>query len=96
MNQPSGFVYVIATTGPQGPKTYVGWALNPDLRLKRHNAGKGAKSTRGRIWQLVYVERHENRIQAMRREWHLKRDRQLRKQLAAGWMNPAPSAGLVE
>jgi putative endonuclease len=28
-------------------KTYVGYTNNLDLRLNKHNSGKGAKSTRG-------------------------------------------------
>ncbi len=31
-----------------------------------------------------YAERHQNREEAMRREWHLKRDRRFRKLLWAG------------
>ncbi|HBV00509.1 GIY-YIG nuclease family protein, partial [Thalassospira lucentensis] len=48
------------------------------------NSGKGAKTTRGRQWDLVYVERFRTFGQAMSREWHLKRDRKLRKMLAGG------------
>jgi putative endonuclease len=81
-DQEPGFVYVIATPASGGWLTYVGWALDPDRRLAQHNAGKGAKSTRGRNWQLLYVERHESREAAMSREWHLKRDRVFRRELA--------------
>lgn len=77
-----GFVYVIATTRRGGCKTYVGWTLNPDRRLSQHNSGKGAKSTRGQVWHMIYLERHESRKAAMSREWHLKRDRVFRRQLA--------------
>ena len=78
----AGFVYIIATATRGGCKTYVGWTLNPDRRLGQHNAGKGAKSTRGHVWHMIYLERHESRQAAMSREWHLKRDRAFRKQLA--------------
>jgi putative endonuclease len=84
-DQEPGFVYVIATVTRGGSKTYVGWALDPDRRLEQHNSGKGAKSTRGRFWHLLYVERHDSRQAAMSREWHLKRDRALRKQLVILW-----------
>lgn len=80
----AGFVYVIGTWTASGVKTYVGWTLDPERRLAQHNRGTGAKSTRGGQWQLLYVERHESRIAAMSREWHLKRDRRLRSRLAAG------------
>jgi putative endonuclease len=75
------FVYVIGSMTPRGYRTYVGWTLDLDRRLHQHNAGIGAKSTRGRCWQLIYAEKLPTRIDAMRREWHLKRDRRLRRQL---------------
>ena len=76
------FVYVIGTMTPRGFRTYVGWTLDLDRRLSEHNAGTGAKSTRGRCWQLIYAEKLETRVAAMSREWHLKRDRRLRRQLS--------------
>jgi putative endonuclease len=75
------FVYIIGATTPRGFTTYVGWTLDLDRRLSEHNAGTGAKSTRGRCWQLIYAEKLETRVAAMSREWHLKRDRRLRRQL---------------
>jgi len=74
----SSFVYVLGSEGKGGPRTYVGWTTDLDARLKTHNAGKGAKSTRGRVWVLLYAERYVNRPEAMSREWRLKRDRKLR------------------
>lgn len=62
--------------------TYVGWTTDVTARLKTHNAGKGARSTRGRSWVLLYSEECASRRHAMSREWHLKRDRKFRKQLA--------------
>ena len=65
------FVYVIGSHTPEGCRTYVGWTLDPDRRLLEPNSGSGAKSTRGRAWHLLYVERFETRSAAMSREWHL-------------------------
>jgi putative endonuclease len=76
------FVYVLGSHGKGGLKTYVGWTDNLDRRLAAHNAGKGAKSTRGRTWILLYAECYPKRGQAMSREWHLKRDRALRRHLS--------------
>ncbi len=76
------FVYVLGTRTKGRHLTYVGWTDNIERRLKRHNAGKGARSTRGRIWVLLHSECFPTRRQAMSREWHLKRDRKLRQQLA--------------
>lgn len=63
-------------------RTYVGWCVDLEQRLAAHNAGKGARSTRGRLWVLLYAERCESRRQAMSREVHLKRDRGFRAALA--------------
>jgi putative endonuclease len=79
---PPGYVYVLGTCTARGPRTYVGWTLDPARRLDQHNAGTGAKSTRGLNWSLLYVERLGSRIEAMSREWHLKRDRRFRGELA--------------
>ena len=75
-------VYVIGSRTAAGWRTYVGWTLDLDRRLARHNAGSGAKSTRGRTWVLLHVEHFATRREAMSREWHLKRDRALRRRLA--------------
>ena len=74
------FVYVLAATNPDGRTiTYVGWTLDLERRLAEHN-GKvtGAKTTRGRVWALVYAEKHRTRKGAMRREYALKNDRKFR------------------
>jgi putative endonuclease len=74
----SAYVYVIAARTSGGRRTYVGWTVDLDQRLARHNAGRGAKSTRGRSWELLYAERFDCRREAMSREWRLKRDRAFR------------------
>jgi putative endonuclease len=76
------FVYILGSRGKGGVRTYVGWTLDLDARLARHNGGKGAKSTRGRAWMLIYAERYRTRRKAMSREWRLKRDRKFRKRCA--------------
>ena len=78
----TGFVYILGSRTSCGYRTYVGWTLDLERRLAEHKSGRGAKSTRGSVWFLMYAERLPNRIEAMRREWHLKRDRRLRRQLA--------------
>jgi putative endonuclease len=76
------FVYVLASNGKGGCRTYVGWTTDLDARLAAHNAAKGARSTKGRAWMLIYAERYASRGEAMSREWHLKRERKFRKLLA--------------
>ena len=81
-DEPRGFVYVLGTLTARGARTYVGWTLDPSRRLEQHNSGAGAKSTRGRKWSLLYVEKLDTRVAAMSREWHLKRNRRFRSELA--------------
>lgn len=76
------FVYILGSKNAIKPVTYVGWTLDLERRLIEHNSGSGAKSTRGRQWQLLYAEKFENRRQAMSREWHLKKDRKFRQEVA--------------
>ncbi len=76
------FVYVLGSMGTGGRRTYVGWTTDLERRLAKHNAGTGARSTRGREWRIIYAERAEDRSAAQAREWRLKRDRVFRKSLA--------------
>ena len=78
------FVYVLGASTRAGVRTYVGWTTNLDRRLARHNEGAGARSTRGRLWGLLYAEACASRGEAMSRVWHLKRDRAFRKRLTDG------------
>ncbi len=78
------YVYVLGTGDGTVARTYVGWSTDVTARLEAHNSGKGAKSTRGRTWRILYVERYRTRGEAMSREWHLKRDRKFRRALLDG------------
>jgi putative endonuclease len=84
------FVYILGCETPQGYRTYVGWTLNLERRLAQHNDGRGAKSTRGRVWTLLYHEQYATRREAMSREWHLKRDRAFRRKVRP---DAGPDAG---
>jgi putative endonuclease len=76
------FVYVLGTRTETRHLTYVGWTSDVARRLAQHNSGKGARTTRGRTWVLLHSEWFSTRREAMSREWHLKRDRAFRKNLA--------------
>jgi putative endonuclease len=76
------FVYVLGTRAKGRDLTYVGWTNDITKRLAKHNTGKGARTTRGRAWVLLHSEWFPTKIEAMSREWHLKRDRKFRKQIA--------------
>jgi putative endonuclease len=77
------FVYVLGCVRTSDCRTYVGWTTDLTRRLERHNAGTGAKSTRGREWMLLYAERCATRREAMSREWLIKHDRKFRLMLLA-------------
>lgn len=85
----TAFVYVLGSDAPNGYRTYVGWTFDLERRLAEHNAGKGARSTRGRSWSLLYSEELPSREEAMSREWYLKRDRALRRRLAQTAQTPS-------
>jgi putative endonuclease len=72
------FVYVLGSRRKNDRRTYVGWTTDLKRRLQQHNAGRGAKSTRGRNWILLYSECCKTRSEAMSREWHIKHDRKFR------------------
>lgn len=78
----TAFVYVLGCISGDKRVTYVGWCVDLDRRLIAHNAGRGARSKRGRAWVLLYAERHPSRREAMSREVFLKRDRPFRAALA--------------
>lgn len=87
------FVYILGAHTPRGPISYVGWTLDLERRLAQHNAGTGARATRGRVWSLLHTESFETREAAMSREWHLKRDRKFRKAVLAAMLTPTPRRG---
>ena len=62
-------------------KTYVGYTNNLVLRLEKHNSNKGAKSTRGYKWLLIYSKKFKSKNEAMSFEYKLKNNRSLRKDL---------------
>ena len=78
----SSYVYVLGCLTHTRHLTYVGWTTDIARRMKQHNSGKGARSTRGRVWVLLHSESFASRHEAMSREWHLKRDSGFRKHLA--------------
>ncbi|MDS0527181.1 GIY-YIG nuclease family protein [Clostridium sp. SHJSY1] len=53
---------------------YTGWTNNLEKRFKDHYNGKGAKYTRGRgPLKIVYFEVFENKVDAMKREYAIKK-----------------------
>jgi len=65
------FVYILRC---RDGSLYTGYAIDPEARTDAHNAGRGAKFTRGRLpVRLVYTEPCSSLGDALRREHELKR-----------------------
>ena len=62
-------------------KTYVGYTNNLNLRLAKHNSNRGAKSTKGYKWIIIYSKKFKSKNSAMSYEYKLKKDRILRNEL---------------
>ena len=76
----SYYVYMLKSRGKKAI-TYVGYTKNLKKRLKLHNAGKGAKFTRGRSWDLIYKEFFKSKSEAISREYYIKNNRSLRNKI---------------
>jgi len=65
------YVYIIKC----GDNTlYTGWTNNLEKRFEEHKLGKGAKYTKGRgPLEMVYNEVFDNKIDAMKREYSIKK-----------------------
>ena len=68
------YVYVLGSNKKGHKKTYVGWTNNIKKRLYKHNIGKGAKSTRGRKWKILYKKSYNTKSEAMKNEYLLKKN----------------------
>ena len=68
-------------------KTYVGYTNNIKNRLIKHNTGKGAKSTKGHKWILIYKKRFKTKNEAMSFEYKLKKNKKKRKIILEKFIN---------
>ena len=66
---------------PGTKKTYVGYTNNVESRLIKHNTNRGAKSTKGYKWLLIYSKKFKTKNEAMSFEYELKKDRNERKKI---------------
>ena len=81
------FVYMLKCITPNIKKSYVGYSKNVELRLKKHNSGKGAKFTRGRKWKIIYKKRYRNKSIAMQNEYKIKHNLKLRAKIKSDYLN---------
>ena len=75
------YAYMLKSISTGYKKTYVGYTNNLELRLDKHNTNKGAKSTKGYKWILIYKKKFKTKNEAMSYEYNLKNDKILRKKL---------------
>ena len=75
------YVYMLKCITPKVKKTYVGYTNNLESRLTKHNNNKGAKSTKGYNWVLIYSKKFKSKNEAMSYEYKLKNNKTLRKKL---------------
>ena len=65
------YVYILKC---KDDSLYTGWTNNLEKRIKAHNNGKGAKYTRARLpVELVHHEEFEDKTDAMKREYQIKK-----------------------
>lgn len=66
----SHFVYIVRCSDNS---LYTGYTNNIEVRINKHNAGKGAKYTKiRRPVVLVYQEMYDTKSEALRREYEIK------------------------
>jgi putative endonuclease len=72
---------MLKSISPGTKKTYVGYTNNLKNRIEKHNSNKGAKSTKGYKWLLIYSKKFKSKNKAMSFEYKLKKDKSLRKKI---------------
>ena len=75
------YVYLIVSKIKKKTISYVGYTNNLQKRVNHHNINKGAKFTKGKKWKLVYYEVYDSKIEAMKKEYSLKKNYYLRNKL---------------
>jgi len=69
---------MLKTINSSYAKTYVGYTNNLQKRLNNHNKNKGAKSTKGYQWEIIFKKKFLKKSDAMSFEYKLKNDRKKR------------------
>ena len=65
------FVYIVKCSDGT---LYTGWTNDVEARIKAHNNKTGAKYTKSRTpVELVYTEEFETKVEAMKREYAIKK-----------------------
>ena len=73
------YVYMLKSiNNNKSNKSYVGYTRSLSERINKHNSNKGAKSTKGYKWVLIYKRYFKDKSKAMSYEYKLKKDRKKR------------------
>ena len=75
------YVYMLLTKRAGKFISYVGYTNNLKKRVNMHNTSKGAKFTKGSNWNVIYKKKFISKINALKYEILLKRDRKLRNKI---------------
>ena len=81
------YVYLIVSKNNNRLVSYVGYTNNLKKRVNLHNASKGAKFTKGRLWKLAYFEKYKTKSDALKQEYKLKKDYNLRLRIKKNYIN---------
>jgi putative endonuclease len=81
------FVYMLLAKHKDKFISYVGYTNNLNKRLSLHNSSKGAKFTKGKKWKLIYFKKYQNKVDAMKNEYKLKKDYKLRLKIKKEFIN---------
>ncbi len=75
------YVYIIISKYNRRLISYVGYTSNLYKRLTDHNNSKGAKFTKGKKWEYLYIKEYKSKVTAMSEEYKLKKNYKLRNYL---------------
>ena len=81
------YVYMLISVNRVNLITYVGYSINPNKRLKLHNLGKGAKFTKGRKWKIIFKKKFNNKTEALKFEYFLKKNIKMRCNIKKRYIN---------
>ena len=81
------YVYLIVTKNKNRLISYVGYTNNLKKRVKLHNDSKGAKFTKGRTWKLAYYQTYKTKSVALKQEYKLKKDYNLRSRIKKKYLD---------
>ena len=81
------YVYMLKTVSGFKKKTYVGYTVDLENRLNKHNSSKGAKATRGYKWKIIFSKKFKSKSVALSYEYFLKKNRKKRSSIIESIIN---------